>query len=163
MGRPTSLADLSPDAARQAGEQIRAQSARQKGEPKKRGNPEEILHRHVADYLRVALPPEVVFIHVPMGAKRSKAEAGKLKAMGARAGVPDICVMWRKEFEDHAYVPAVLWIEMKAPRGTLSSAQSLFMLDVMPLGHHTAVARSVEEVEQAILRAGVRGIVGGKG
>lgn len=32
--------------------------------------------------------------HVPNGGGRSKAEAGRLKAMGVKRGVPDICLDW---------------------------------------------------------------------
>lgn len=147
MTRPISLADLGPDAARQAAAQIAAQWQRQR---RGRGNPEEAFHRAVAAYLQWALPPSVVWMHCPVGGKRPRGEAGKLKAMGTRAGVPDLCIMWRRELTDYAYAPAMLWIELKSSRGSLSQAQHDFIAAVERIGHGVAVCRSLEDVRLAL-------------
>lgn len=54
---------------------------------------------------------------IPNGSKRSKSEAGRLKAAGVLAGMPDLCL------------PAAFYIEMKLPgregrkRGDLADSQ----------------------------------------
>ena len=60
----------------------------------------------VARYLDVALPADAVWWHTPNGGKRTRAEAGKFKAMGVRAGFPDIAILWNGK---------LLVIELKAP------------------------------------------------
>lgn len=55
--------------------------------------------------------PELKWMfHIPNGGSRHKGEAGKLKAMGVKSGVPDICLpVHRGRF-------AGLWIELKRPK-----------------------------------------------
>lgn len=58
----------------------------------KRGSPEEDLHRTCFEWIELHTPAYPVLryaIHVPNGGKRPRGEAGKLKAMGVRKGVPD--------------------------------------------------------------------------
>lgn len=71
-----------------------------------RQRPEEALHMAVARFLDVALPSDAVWWHTPNGGKRTRVEAGKFKAMGVRAGFPDIAILWRGK---------LLLIELKAP------------------------------------------------
>lgn len=110
-----------------------------------RRSPEEALHIAVAQFLRVALPPEVLFFHVPNGGLRSKATAGKLKAMGARPGVPDFYLHWRDG--GTAYTA---WIELKSATGTLSYGQREFCGEVLMIGDFWATCRSLEEVVAAL-------------
>lgn len=58
--------------------------------------------------------PDVLIFAIPNGEKRSKAAAGRLKAEGVVAGMPDLCVPeWG------------LWVEMKRLKGgRLSPEQS---------------------------------------
>ena len=46
-----------------------------------------------ADFLSWALPDNIPFTHLPMGGKRDKATAGKLKAMGVNPGWPDFEIL----------------------------------------------------------------------
>ena len=74
--------------------------------------PEEDLQRQCADWLRWVLPPPPagpVWTFVNNGMKRTRAEAGIAKAMGQRAGWPDINMIWNGEF--HAF-------EAKSPNRT---------------------------------------------
>jgi hypothetical protein len=56
--------------------------------------PEEQLHRACADLLRLYEARGLLaFCHVPNGFGRTPAEAGIAKALGQRAGVPDLLVL----------------------------------------------------------------------
>lgn len=58
-----------------------------------RGREEDALHVSCVEYLMLqeaSYPILRYAIHVPNGGKRGKAEAGRFKAMGVKAGVPDI-------------------------------------------------------------------------
>ena len=106
--------------------------------PSRRANPEEKLHRAVTVLLHAILDPDdVLYFHVPNGGKRDAVAGAKLKAMGALPGVPDLYIAW----EDHT-----LWIELKAPKGTVSEAQRAFAHRAIMIGHDVHVCRSVDEV-----------------
>ena len=82
--------------------------ARQK-RPRAQKRPEEALQRQCVEWLRWALPPPPegpAWTFVNNGMKRTKAEAGIAKAMGQRAGWPDINLIWRGNF---------IALEVKAP------------------------------------------------
>lgn len=87
--------------------------------------------------LRVLLPPHVTFFHVPNGGKRSKAEAARLKAMGTRAGVPDLIFIHQGRF---------LGIELKTEDGRLSPEQDRCIADLMLAGADVDVCRSLDAV-----------------
>ena len=108
----------------------------------RRNRPEEALHRAVAQFLNSALPPDAVWFHVPNGGARSKAEAGVLKAMGVRAGVPDIYILHR----GRSY-----FIELKPKGRYASQAQKDTMRGLRIAGAECALARSVEGVELCLL------------
>ena len=104
----------------------------------RRNRPEEALQRAVASYLDLALPHDAVWFHPPNGGARSKAEAGIFKAMGVKAGVPDIIVIYRGR---------VVCIELKAPGGTCSPAQKLMHAQLSAAGALIYTATRIEDVE----------------
>jgi hypothetical protein len=105
--------------------------------------PEEQLQRAVVDLLQVyANRGLLTFCHPANGGWRSKAEAGAFKAMGVRAGVPDLLV-W-KQGGGH------FQIELKAGAGKLSPAQAAWHATVTSLGHRVYVCRSVDDVERCL-------------
>jgi hypothetical protein len=109
--------------------------------------PEEALQRRVVNFLRY-VSPLALWFHVPNGGGRSKAEAGIMKAMGARAGVPDLIFL----------LPSEPWraaIELKTDTGKLSAAQRAWRADSDALGVPFAVARSVLEVDTLLRGWGV--------
>lgn len=62
-----------------------------------------------------ALAPNVVYFHVPNGGSRSAVEGARFKAIGVKAGVPDLVFLAYQRF----YL-----MEWKEPgKGTLSKAQ----------------------------------------
>jgi hypothetical protein len=98
-------------------------------------------------FLDAALIPPAFAFHVPNGGKRTRVEAAILKAMGVKAGVPDVFVI----------APGtVVAIEMKAKGGTARKNQEARMADLRECGISTAVCRTVGEVEATVLAAGVR-------
>lgn len=107
--------------------------------------PEEIFQRAVAQYLDLALPEDAVFFHCPNGGARSKAAAGIFKAMGVKAGIPDIIVIYQGQ---------VVAIELKAPGGTLSLAQKAMHEHLTNAGALVYTATRIEE-EERFLRATV--------
>lgn len=104
---------------------------------KKRGNPEHKIQVALMDYLAIAAKPEIHYFAIPNQSNRHIQNAAKMKAEGVRAGSPDLCFM----------LPAgrVGWLEMKSPDGSLSTAQKYFRDMAQRLGHHWAIARSVDE------------------
>ena len=116
----------------------------------RRKHPEEALQRTTAQFLgiekNVALPEDAVWFHPPNGGARSKAEAGIFKAMGVKAGVPDIIVVYRGR---------MIAIELKAAGGSLSPAQKDMHARLSMAGALVYTATSVEAVEGFLRGAGV--------
>jgi hypothetical protein len=79
-----------------------------------RRQPEQAIHRAVADHLRWRAKRGCFWYHVPNGGGRSKVEASILKGLGVRAGVPDLILV----NGGRTYA-----LELKAPGGRLSPAQ----------------------------------------
>lgn len=104
-----------------------------------RAHEEEDLQVTLVAFLQMALPSDAVVFHVPNGGLRSKKAAGRLKAMGTVAGVPDLCVIWRGR---------VWWIELKSRRGGLNKAQREMVQRLVYCGCEVLVAKSIEAVEQ---------------
>jgi hypothetical protein len=105
--------------------------------------PEEQLQRSVVDLLRLyEARGSLTFTHCPNGGWRSKAEAGAFKAMGVRAGVPDLLV-WVADGRSFG-------IELKSGAGKLSPAQAAWHDTVSNLGHRVYVCRSVDDVERCL-------------
>ena len=110
--------------------------------------PEEQLHRACADLLRLYEARGLLaFCHVPNGFGRTPAEAGIAKALGQRAGVPDLLV-WLPGGRSFG-------VELKAGKRPLSPAQQTWHATMAALGHRVSVCRLLEEVQAAL---GVEGV-----
>lgn len=105
--------------------------------------PEDILQKSVCDFMDLAAPG-LLYFAVPNGGKRSKAEAGILKATGVRRGVPDLVILLPNA--------GVGFIELKAGKGSLSEHQQQWRDDLRARGYAWAEARSLEEVEDILGR-----------
>ena len=108
--------------------------------------PEEALHRQVAAFLRLTLADGAWFCHPANGGARTPAEAGILKAMGVRAGTPDLLIV---------HAGRAIWIELKAQRGTVSAQQAGTMADLRAAGCPVYVCRSLDDVIAALHEAEV--------
>ena len=110
--------------------------------------PEEQLHRAVVQLLMLyANRGLLAFAHVPNGGRRTRAEAGVMKAMGTTPGVPDL-LLWARG-------SGAFGIELKTGRTALSSAQVVWHSTLASLGHRVYVARSIDDVERALRAEGV--------
>ena len=89
--------------------------------------------------------PELEMLyHIPNGGKRSKAEASRFKAMGVKAGVPDLCLpVPRGEYHG-------LYIELKAASGRTSAKQNEWLEWLSSNGYKTAVCYGWEQAAVAI-------------
>jgi len=104
-----------------------------------RRHDEDTLQRSVVQYLRWSLPPDAEFYAVPNGGQRHAREAARLVGLGVRAGVPDLALL-------HAGRP--LFIELKTPRGVVSSEQRQMHRKLDYCGGLVGVCRSLAEVEE---------------
>lgn len=122
---------------------------------RRRSHPEEAIQRAVVGYLRAVLPHGWIVVHVPNGGKRSKADAGILKAMGVIAGWPDITIIGPADRRDGP-VPGVWFGEVKAAKGRLSDAQVEVADRLQILGYHRPpIWRSIDDARASCLRWGL--------
>jgi hypothetical protein len=84
----------------------------------RRRQPEAALQRAVVAHLEARAWPDVVWWHHPAGGVRSKIEA-IMKGLGVKPGIPDLLAVRHGRF----YA-----VELKAPSGRLSGAQSEMLL-----------------------------------
>ncbi len=97
-----------------------------------------------AEYQSKRLPELALMFAIPNGGHRSKATAGKLKAEGVKAGVPDICLpVARGEYHG-------LWIEMKAGRNKPTPPQVQWHMRLSQQGHRVAVCWGWEAARDVI-------------
>ncbi len=110
---------------------------------------EESLQRAVADYLAwcVPAPPDGPWWTAvnPIPAK-SRAAAGISRAMGLRAGTPDLVLCWRGR---------LIGIELKAGHGRTSSAQIERHDEITLAGGVVTTCRSLHEVAAFLATLGV--------
>ena len=97
--------------------------------------------------------PELALLHhIPNGGARSKATAGRLKAEGVKAGIPDICLPVPK----NGY--GALYIELKVPenkalgvrKGRVSDYQAAMLKSLSDYGNRAVVCYGAEEAIRAI-------------
>lgn len=82
--------------------------------------------------------------HIPNGGSRNMLEAVSLKAQGVRAGIPDLFLpVARNGFHG-------LWIEVKAPSGSVTKKQSERIIELRTDGYLAIVCKSAEEIVSAV-------------
>lgn len=116
--------------------------------------PEEILHRAVADFLAKALRPPTWWSTFPAGGG-GVVRGANLKAMGLRAGVPDLLIFHPQFVLGMAAGCIVVGAELKAGRNGTTEEQDETMADLMIAGAHCGVCRSIEDVAALLRRHGV--------
>lgn len=97
-----------------------------------------------AEKAACTMPELKLLYHIPNGGKRTKAEAGILKAMGVRAGIPDYCLPVARG-DWHA-----LYVEMKADKGKVSDSQDLMSTMLGGQSNLVVFARGVDEAIWAV-------------
>ena len=89
--------------------------------------------------------PELrLLFHIPNGGARSSKAGALMKKMGARAGVPDLCLPIMRGGH------GALWIEMKDDGGRLRKSQKAWRDRLQEAGHAYAVCRSWIEAKEVI-------------
>ena len=80
--------------------------------------------------------PELALLHaIPNGGWRHKATAGRLKAEGLKAGVPDLCLpVARHPFHG-------LYLEMKSKKGRVRQSQRWWLDQLNAQGYRAVVCR----------------------
>lgn len=89
--------------------------------------------------------PELKWLHhCPNGGSRNRNEAVKLKQMGVKAGVSDLCLPYPKG------IYCGLYVEMKYGDNRQQSSQKEFLEDMAAAGHYVATCYSAEEAISVI-------------
>lgn len=90
--------------------------------------------------------PELdLLFHIPNGGKRRKSEAARFKAMGVKAGVPDLFLsVPRGGFHG-------LFIELKAPNGVKSGNQDKWLKALSAQGYSVYLYYGWEKASAVIL------------
>ena len=119
----------------------------------KRAHPERALQKQIVGWLSWACPPPpdgpfwTAINPVP---GKSMHAAIQSKAMGMKAGMPDLMFLWKGE---------LLWIELKAGKGKLSPAQKQTHQAMKDAGSiATVVCKTAYEVADVLDTWGVRGL-----
>jgi hypothetical protein len=104
------------------------------------------LQRYVIDLLAVCGRRDIIFYHCPNGEYRTPKTGERLKAMGVRAGVADLCLVVRGK---------ALFLELKVARGRLSPEQWAFRETAVAAGVAYEVARTPEQAKGILAAWGV--------
>lgn len=111
--------------------------------PAKRQRIEDKLQIDAVAYLRLVLDHERYCVAaIRNEGKRSAAEGAKAKAMGLKAGIPDLIII--------GPLGASYFIELKTETGKLTSEQDDMRLWMIGNGVPHAICRSLDDVHTAI-------------
>lgn len=90
-------------------------------------------------------PELALMYHIPNGGSRSKAEAGRFKAEGVKAGVPDICLpVARGGYHG-------LYMELKRVKGgRVSPAQQGWIAALRDQGYYACVCKGWDDAAHVI-------------
>ena len=97
-----------------------------------------------ARMMRTQYPALTLYHHIPNGGKRGKREAAIFKAMGVKAGVPDLFLPCAREGYHGLYV------EMKALDGRPSKAQLEMLKALSGQGYRCVVCHGADEARRVI-------------
>lgn len=102
-----------------------------------------------AGYAKTERPALACLLHVPNGGARSARSGAKMKRLGAKAGVPDLCLaVARSGPQGQSY--GALWIEMKTVSSSLTKSQRAWRRRLLKHGHAHTVCRSWTEARAVI-------------
>jgi hypothetical protein len=114
-----------------------------------RAHPEQDLQRAVVRHLKAVLPPDAMWTAVNPAPAKGVVAGARMKALGLAAGIPDLLIV------HHGFT---LWIELKAPGGSLSDPQkamhrqivAAYSSDVYTRFGTVVVCKTVDEVLGAL-------------
>jgi hypothetical protein len=96
---------------------------------------EDDIQSALFSHLRWRAAPGAFFFHCPNGGRRDPVEAARFKALGARAGVPDVIII----YEGRCYA-----LELKAQAGRLSNIQTEVLAALQRAGAFADVAYGLD-------------------
>lgn len=116
---------------------------------------ERELHAAVAQFLRLALRPPTTWTTFPAGG--GGLERGRMLArLGLRPGWPDVLVLHPAPTEIEGCRRCIMiGLELKTPIGRQSQVQRGVEADFAAAGASYALCRSIDDVAEALARAGV--------
>ena len=97
-----------------------------------------------ADFALTTYPELELLYHIPNEGKRSKATGGRLKALGLKAGVPDLCL----PTAHGGYIG--LYIEMKVKPNKPTEKQKHWLRMLRAAGHMVAVCYDWDSARQLL-------------
>ena len=100
---------------------------------------ESALQAQLSEFLDLSLRPGLRWSAIENGGKRHLLTAIRLKKNGVKAGTPDLFIMLPEG--------KIAWLELEdqGGRGLVAAAEKAFRDDAKRLGHHWAVARTLDE------------------
>lgn len=117
---------------------------------------EDDLHRACvrwADAQAAAEPALNALFHPPNGGQRDARAGARMKKLGAKAGVPDLCLPVQRTVTvagDRQTVGG-LWIELKSANGRLRESQAEWRDRLIRYGHAWALCRTLEGFQSRVL------------
>lgn len=117
---------------------------KKRGRKRRFNRPEEALQRACIQWVNthLALYPDLAYLfHPANGGFRTPAEAGILKAIGVRTGVPDLLLPLASPSGKYQGMA----LELKSPTGKLTEAQKRWLERLERNGYLTAVVRSLDD------------------
>ena len=112
---------------------------------------EDPIHKSIMQWLRAVLPDAIVHHSANEGVRGGKAgllDGARRKAMGQVAGMPDITVFtW-----SHV---GPMFFEVKAPGGSVSTAQADIIKRLQAFGYRVAVVKSIDDVRARLFEWGI--------
>lgn len=97
-----------------------------------------------ADFALTQYPELELLYHIPNEGKRSKATGGRLKALGLKSGVPDLCL----PTAHGGYIG--LYIEMKVKPNKPTENQKRWLRALRAAGHMVAVCYDWDSARQLL-------------
>lgn len=107
---------------------------------KPRKQPEAALQRSVLTALAYLLPRDAFFTHFPLGGGGYK-HGARMKQLGARRGVPDLCILWNG---------TSYWLELKSKTGRISPEQFATMQTMKLAGAKVDVVRNMDQLRDVL-------------
>jgi hypothetical protein len=126
--------------------------------PKRRRAPEEQIQRLIVQWWalkwrELGAADERLLMHIPNGAHKTPAQRGVFKALGLRAGVPDLLLAVARRgvpFSHCDVGEAGLWLELKAEKGRTTPAQESLHEALHKAGYVVVVCHGFDEAVAAI-------------
>lgn len=105
---------------------------------------EDSIQKTVMEWVSLQPTLNGLVIHVPNEGRRTHNFGKNLKAMGMRAGVPDLFIMMARRGFNGA------WIELKSKDGVLSTLQKKFIQDARAQNYYAEVCHTIEDAIKII-------------